>query len=133
MTRSPRCAPAQIVTRLPMVQSAPMTTLASMTAPGPTLDRLDRLEQDGQVEADDILPDDPGGVFRRDEVIEGRGAEDDLVPDGGPEPRDADRGSGRRTDLAIRPGRHLEEGGWRGDGSSGAIGVTPGKTIAPVS
>ncbi len=33
--------------------------------------------------------------------------QDDLVPDGGPESRDSNPGSGRRIDLAIWLGRHL--------------------------
>ena len=102
-------------------------------ASGPTPDRLDRLEQGGQVEADDIVPDGPSGVFQRDEIIEGGGAEDDLVPDGGPEPRDADQGCGRHRDLGSRLGRHLEESGWMGHGPSGAIEFTHGTIIASIS
>ena len=78
--------------------------------PGPPLDGLDAVVQGAEVEALDVVPDDAGGMLAGDQGVERRGAEDDLLTVGRPEPRPA------RTRVGgLGPGGrvagHLEEHG----------------------
>ena len=54
--------------------------------PGPPLDGLDAVVQGVEVEPLDVVPDDAGGMIAWDQGVQGRGAEDDLVAVGRPEP-----------------------------------------------
>jgi hypothetical protein len=69
-------------------------------------------------------------MIRRDQVVEGRRTKSDLIPDGGPEPRDANQRDGRRPLFAIRQVRDLEESGWMGNRRSWAIGMVHRGIIA---
>ena len=80
-------------------------------------DRLDGVVQGAEVQALDEIPDDPRGVIGWDQLIEGGGAEDDLLAVGGAQPR----ATGRERWLGgswrgVVTGRHLEERGLFGPG-----------------
>ena len=100
---------------------------------GSPLDRLDAVVQGSEVEADDILPNPPNGMLLRDQVVERRGAEDDLIAHGHPEPRHPGQRRAVADRLRGRFGRHLEERGWMGYGLPGARWGVHGKTIAKIS
>ena len=54
---------------------------------GPPFDGLDAVVQGAEVEPLDVVPDDAGGMVAGDQGVERRGAEDDLLTVGRPEPR----------------------------------------------
>ena len=102
--------------------------------PGIAGDGLDRLVQGAEVQPHDELPDDPGGVIGRDQVVEGGGAEDDLLPVGGAEPRATGRErrlGGSRRCVVI--GRHREERGLFGPGRIAIAWCVHADILAPRS
>ena len=79
-------------------------------APGPPLDGLDAVVQGVEVEPLDVVPDDAGGMIAGDQGVERRGAEDDLLAVGRPEPRPTPPRVGG-LGLGGRIAGHLEEHG----------------------
>ncbi len=76
------------------------------------LDGLDPLIQRGQIGLEGVVPDDPHGVFLRDQFLERGGAEADLITNGGLKPRVPISGGSGSVGLGSgSSGRSMSMGG----------------------
>jgi hypothetical protein len=73
----------------------------------PVVDGLDGIVQGTEVQAEDIVPDDPRRMIVGDQLVERGGTEDDLLAVGGPQPRAT--GESRWLGGTVLIGRRLEE------------------------
>jgi hypothetical protein len=99
--------------------------------PGMPRHGLDEVVEGTEIRSLDIIPDDPRRMVRRNQYVDRRGPEDDLVAVGGAEPRTAveDRGLGGGGRPSVIS-RRLEERGLFGTRRVVIAGSVHGDTIS---